>query len=153
MLTGDNWRTARAIANQVGIENVEAELMPDDKVKKIQELLSKGKKVAMVGDGINDAPALAMADVGIAMGVAGTDVAIEAADVALMRDDWRQIPEAIKIGRKTFSVIKQNLAIGILFNIIGVSLAATGILTPAMAAVAHVLPDVVVFANSARLIR
>ena len=70
-----------------------------------------------------------------------------------MRDDWRQIPEAIKIGRKTFSVIKQNLAIGILFNIIGVSLAATGILTPAMAAVAHVLPDVVVFANSARLIR
>lgn len=153
MLTGDNWRTARAIASQVGIENVEAELMPDDKVKKIQELLSKGKKVAMVGDGINDAPALAMADVGIAMGVAGTDVAIEAADVALMRDDWRQIPEAIKIGRKTFSVIKQNLAIGIVFNILGVTLAATGVLTPMMAAVAHVLPDVVVFANSARLIR
>ncbi|MBI3354302.1 MAG: cadmium-translocating P-type ATPase [Nitrospirae bacterium] len=153
MLTGDNWRTARAIAGQVGIDNVEAELMPEDKVKKVQELLSKGRKVAMVGDGINDAPALAMADVGIAMGVAGTDVAIEAADVALMRDDWRQIPEAIRIGRKTFGVIKQNLAIGIVFNIIGVSLAATGVLTPMMAAVAHVLPDVIVFANSARVIR
>ncbi len=153
MLTGDNWRTARAIAGQVGIDNVEAELMPEDKVTKIQELIASGKKVAMVGDGINDAPALARADIGIAMGAAGTDVAIEAADVALMRDDWGQIPEAIKIGRMTFGVIKQNLAIGILFNVVGVSLAATGILTPAMAAVAHVLPDVLVFANSARLIR
>jgi Cd2+/Zn2+-exporting ATPase/Cu+-exporting ATPase len=153
MLTGDNWRTAKAIGVQVGIDNIEAELMPEDKVRKVQELMANGKKVAMVGDGINDAPALAAADVGIAMGVAGTDVAIEAADVALMRDDWRQIPEAIKIGRKTFGVIRQNLAIGILFNIIGVTLAATGIITPMMAAVAHVLPDLVVFANSARLIR
>ncbi len=153
MLTGDNWRTARAIANQIGIDNVEAELMPEDKVKKVQELIASGRKVAMVGDGINDAPALARADIGIAMGVAGTDVAIEAADVALMRDDWGQIPEAIKIGRATFGVIKQNLAIGIVFNIIGVSLAATGVLTPMMAAVAHVLPDVIVFANSARVIR
>ncbi len=153
MLTGDNWRTAKAIAEQVGIDNVEAELMPEDKVNKVQELITNGKKVAMVGDGINDAPALARADVGIAMGAAGTDVAIEAADVALMRDDWRQIPEAIKIGRMTFGVIKQNLAIGIIFNIVGVSLAATGVLTPMMAAVAHVLPDVLVFANSARVIR
>ena len=153
MLTGDNWRTAKAIGEQVGIDDIEAELMPEDKVRKVQELMASGKKVAMVGDGINDAPALAAADIGIAMGVAGTDVAIEAADVALMRDDWRQIPEAIKIGRKTFGVIRQNLAIGILFNIIGVTLAATGVITPMMAAVAHVLPDVVVFANSARLIR
>jgi len=153
MLTGDNPRTANAIASSLGIKNVMARLLPEDKVNKIKELTSKGRSVLMVGDGINDAPALAQAHVGIAMGAVGSDAAIEASDVALMRDEWKQIPEAVMIGRKTFSVIKQNLALGIVFNLVGISLASTGILSPAMAAVAHVMPDVLVFLNSSRLLK
>ncbi|MBI3592147.1 MAG: cation-translocating P-type ATPase, partial [Nitrospirae bacterium] len=140
MLTGDNPRTANAIASSLGIKNVKARLLPEDKLNIIKELASKGKRVLMVGDGINDAPALAQAHVGIAMGAVGSDAAIEASDVALMRDEWRQIPEAVMIGRNTFSVIKQNLALGIIFNLVGITLASTGILSPAMAAVAHVMP-------------
>ena len=153
MLTGDNPRTANAIASALGIKNVFAQLLPEDKVNKIKELASKGRRVLMVGDGINDAPALAQAHVGIAMGAVGSDAAIEASDVALMRDEWNQIPEAVMIGRKTFSIIKQNLAVGIIFNLVGISLASTGILSPAMAAVAHVMPDVLVFLNSSRLLK
>lgn len=153
MLTGDNPRTANAIALSLGIKNVKAQLLPEDKLNVIKELESKGKKVLMVGDGINDAPALAQAHVGIAMGAVGSDAAIEASDVALMRDEWKQIPEAIMIGRRTFNIIKQNLAVGIIFNLVGISLASTGILSPAMAAVAHVMPDVLVFLNSSRLLR
>ncbi|HAK88962.1 MAG: copper-translocating P-type ATPase [Nitrospirae bacterium GWC2_46_6] len=153
MLTGDNPRTANSIASALGIKNVFAQLLPEDKVNKIKELASKGRRVLMIGDGINDAPALAQAHVGIAMGAVGSDAAIEASDVALMRDEWNQIPEAIAIGRNTFSIIKQNLAIGMVFNLVGISLASTGILSPAMAAVAHVMPDVVVFLNSSRLLK
>ena len=153
MLTGDNPRTANAIASSLGIKNVKAQLLPEDKLNIIKELAVKGRKVLMVGDGINDAPALAQAHVGIAMGAVGSDAAIEASDVALMRDEWAQIPEAVMIGRKTFSVIKQNLALGIIFNLVGISLASTGILSPSMAAVAHVMPDVLVFLNSSRLLK
>ncbi len=153
MLTGDNERTARVIASSLGIKNVMAGLLPEEKVNKIKELSSQGKYVLMVGDGINDAPALAQAHVGVAMGTMGSGAAIEAADVALMRDEWKQVPEAVRIGRNTLKVIKQNLAAGILFNIIGISLASAGILSPAMAAVAHVMPDVLVFLNSSRLLR
>lgn len=153
MLTGDNQRTANAIAAALGIRHVMSRLLPEDKVAKVKELTAEGKKVLMVGDGINDAPALAQAHVGVAMGAMGSDAAIEAADVALMRDEWKHIPEAVRIGRDTFSVIKQNLALGIAFNIIGITLASTGILTPAMAAVAHVMPDVLVFLNSSRLLK
>lgn len=153
MLTGDNPRTANAIASSLGIKNVKAQLLPEDKLNTIEELTSKGKRVLMVGDGINDAPALARAHVGIVMGAVGSDAAIEASDVALMRDEWRQIPEAVMIGRKTFSVIKQNLTLSIVFNLVGITLASTGILSPAMAAVAHVMPDVLVFLNSSRLLR
>ncbi len=153
MLTGDNPRTANAIASSLGIKNVMAQLLPEEKVNKIKELISIGRSVLMVGDGINDAPALAQAHVGIAMGAVGSDAAIEASDVALMRDEWKQIPEAVMIGRKTFSVIKQNLALGIVFNLVGITLASTGILSPAMAAVAHVMPDVLVFLNSSRLLK
>lgn len=153
MLTGDNPRTASAIASSLGIKNVKAQLLPEDKLNTIKELASRGKRVLMVGDGINDAPALAQAHVGIAMGAVGSDAAIEASDVALMRDEWRQIPEAVIIGRKTFNVIKQNLTLGIVFNLVGITLASTGILSPAMAAVAHVMPDMLVFLNSLRLFR
>lgn len=153
MLTGDNPRTANAIAASLGIKDVMAGLLPEDKLKIIKELEARGRKVLMVGDGINDAPALAQANVGIAMGAVGSDIAIEASDVALMRDEWGQIPEAIRIGRNTFSVIKQNLAVGIIFNVVGITLASVGILSPSMAAVAHIMPDVLVFLNSSRLLK
>jgi len=153
MLTGDNPRTAKAIAKQVGIDEVLAEMMPEEKVDKVKEITRRGNIVAMVGDGINDAPALAQASVGIAMGVMGVDAAIEAADVALMTDDLTKVSAAIDIGKKTFRTIRQNLVIGILFNVIGISLAASGFLSPIAAAIAHVLPDTLVFANSAKLFR
>ncbi|MBZ0155197.1 MAG: cation-translocating P-type ATPase [Alphaproteobacteria bacterium] len=153
MLTGDNQRTAHSIAATLGIEKVMFRLLPEDKVKKIKELVAGGRQVLMVGDGINDAPALAQAHVGVAMGAVGSDAAIEASDVALMRDEWKQIPEAIRIGRSTFSVIRQNIALGILFNVVGIALASVGILSPVGAAVAHIMPDVLVFLNSSRLLK
>jgi heavy metal translocating P-type ATPase len=153
MLTGDNPRTAKAVARQIGIDSIFGEMLPDEKVNKVKELVGQGRKVVMVGDGINDAPALAEASVGIAMGIAGTDAAIEAADVALMTDDLTKIDNAIKIGRRTFGVIKQNLLASIIFNVVGISLASIGILSPLMAAIAHTLPDFVLFLNSSRLLR
>ena len=152
LLTGDNERTASAVAARLGIE-YRAELLPEDKIEIVRQLQEAGRKVAMIGDGINDAPALTQADVGIAMGVAGTDVALEASDVALMRDDWSQIPEAVRIGRRAFRTIKQNISFGVAFNVVGITLAAVGILTPVLAAAAESLPDVAVFLNSSRLIR
>ncbi|NOZ50809.1 MAG: cadmium-translocating P-type ATPase [Chloroflexi bacterium] len=152
LLTGDNERTAAAVAAQLGVD-YQADLLPQEKIAVVQQLQAAGRKVAMIGDGINDAPALTQADVGIAMGVAGTDVALEAADVALMRDDWSQIPEAILVGRRAFRTIKQNISFGVVFNIVGISLAAVGILAPVMAAAAESLPDVAVFLNSSRLLR
>ena len=152
LLTGDNERTASAVAAQLGVA-YRAELLPEDKIEIVKQLQGEGRKVAMIGDGINDAPALTQADVGIAMGVAGTDVALEASDVALMRDDWAQIPESVRIGRRTFRTIKQNISFGVVFNIVGISLAAVGILTPVLAAAAESLPDVAVFLNSSRLLR
>ena len=153
MMTGDNLRTARAVASRLGIKNVMAGLLPQHKAERIRDLVSGGRMVVMVGDGINDAPALALAHVGISMGAAGSDVAIEASDVALMRDEWNQVPHAITIGRNTFRVIRQNLAIGIIFNLAGIGLASTGVLSPTAAAVAHIMPDVLVFLNSSRLLK
>jgi Cd2+/Zn2+-exporting ATPase/Cu+-exporting ATPase len=153
LLTGDNERTANAVAAQLGLTEVRANLLPQDKIEAVRALQAEGRKVAMIGDGINDAPALAQADVGIAMGAAGTGVALEAAHVALMRDDWSQVPEAIRVGRRTFRTIQQNITFGILYNIAGVTLAALGILPPVLAAAAQSLPDVAVFLNSSRLLR
>ncbi|MEM3587821.1 MAG: cation-translocating P-type ATPase [Candidatus Jordarchaeaceae archaeon] len=152
MLTGDNPRTARAIADQLGIDEVLPGMLPEEKADKIRELENSGQRVAMVGDGINDAPALAQATVGIAMGVAGTAATMEAADIILMADEISKIPEIIHTSKKTIRTIKQNIVIGILFNIVGVSLAAFGFLTPIMAAIAHFLPDLIVSLNSFKLI-
>ena len=152
LLTGDRREVAAAVAGKLGIE-VEAEVLPADKLRVIERLQRQGRVVAMVGDGINDAPALAQADVGIAMGAAGTDAAIEAAHVALMRDDWRMVPEAIVIGRRAFRTIKQNLWFTAGYNVVGMALAATGWLPPIAAAAAQSLPDVAVMLNSSRLLR
>ncbi len=152
LLTGDGEVTARAEAARLGVD-YEAELLPEDKIAVVSELQRQGHTVLMVGDGVNDAPALAQADVGVAMGVAGTDAALEAADVALMHDDWRGLPEAIRVGRRTFGVIQQNLGVGVLYNVVGMTLAALGILPPVAAAAGQSIPDLLIMASSARLLR
>jgi Cd2+/Zn2+-exporting ATPase/Cu+-exporting ATPase len=152
LLTGDNERIAKAVADYLGITEYKANLLPQDKIEYVRGLQSKGKKVLMIGDGVNDAPALMQANVGIAMG-SGTDVAIETSHVVLMRDDWSQIPAAIRIARKTFNTIKQNITFGIIFNIAGIVLASIGTLTPILAAAAQSLPDVAVFLNSSKLLK
>jgi Cd2+/Zn2+-exporting ATPase/Cu+-exporting ATPase len=152
LVTGDRRPVARAVAERLGLE-FEAEVLPEDKIRMIEKLQREGHVVAMIGDGINDAPALAQADVGIAMGVAGTDAAIEAAHVALMGDDWRAVPEAIRIGRRAFRTIKQNLWFAAGYNVVGMLLAAFGWLPPVFAAAAQALPDLAVMLNSSRLLR
>ena len=150
LLTGDRRQVAQATASRLGLE-FEAEVLPHQKIEVIRRLQAQGRVVAMVGDGINDAPALAQADAGIAMGAAGTDAAIEAAHVALMRDDWRAVPEAVRISRRAFRTIKQNLWFTAAYNIVGITLAAMGWLPPIAAAAAQSFPDVAVMLNSSRL--
>jgi Cu+-exporting ATPase len=157
MLTGDNARTAASVARVVGIERVIAELFPERKLEEIRRLQEEGRTVAMVGDGLNDAPALARADVGIAMGT-GTDVAMDAGEITLMRGDPLGVPRAIGLARRTMRVIRQNLFWAFIYNAIGIPVAAGvlypvfGIrLTPAMAAAAMAVSSVSVVANSLRL--
>lgn len=153
MLTGDSPEVAKNVSEAVGISEWQARLLPTQKVAAVRQLQAEGYRVAMIGDGINDAPALAQADVGIAMGVTGTDVAMETSDIVLMQDDILMAAEAINLSRKTLRTIKQNLAFALVFNLIGIAAAGVGILNPVAAALFHNFGSVAVVINSARLVR
>ena len=153
MLTGDNERTAQAIARELGIDEVYADLKPEDKAVKVRELTSRYGHVAMVGDGVNDAPALAEATVGVAMGAAGTDVALETADVALMADDLEKLAYALRLAKRNQSVVNQNLVLSAV--VIGVLVigAVGGWFTLPIAVLAHEISEFVVIGSGLRMLR
>jgi cation-transporting P-type ATPase C len=152
MLTGDCDEAAIHVTSSVGVKEWRARLLPQDKFEVVQALRSSGRRVAMVGDGVNDAAALAIADVGIAMGASGSDVAIETADVALASDDLRHLADVVQISRRTMRAIRQNYGIALSVNSAGLIMAAAGRINPIIAAVLHNLSTMLVIFNSARLI-
>jgi Cd2+/Zn2+-exporting ATPase len=152
MLTGDSVLVADRIGRELGIR-YEANLLPEEKVLRVKEWKKQGQVVAMVGDGVNDAPALAAADIGIAMGAVGTDVAIETADIALMADDLGKIPTVVRLSRKALRVIKENLIFALVFNTIMVILSAEGWVTMILGAVMHQASSLLVILSSMRLLR
>lgn len=154
ILTGDNAETAQFIGSQLAVTNVRANLMPEDKITIIKQIQAEGHLVAMVGDGINDAPALAQADVSIAMGAIGTEAAMEAASIVLMNDDLAKINQARLISRTAYRTIKQNIFVGIgVVHITGITLVLLGIIGPIQAATIHLVPDFLVFLNSIKLLK
>jgi len=153
MVTGDRWSVARRVAREMGCTEVQAEVLPADKLELVAALKERGNKVAVVGDGVNDAPALAAGDLSIAMGAAGSDVAINSATIALMNNDLRRLPFLVRLGRQTIRVVHQNLVFGATFIVAFEILAALGVLTPVVGAVLHVLATTFVIFNSARLVR
>lgn len=153
VLTGDNAAIARRIGTELGIEDVRAELLPEAKVAAIDELQKQGHLVAMVGDGVNDAPALARAQVGIAMGARGTQAAIEAADIALMTDDLSKIVLARTLARRAYRTIQENIYVGVgVVHVLGITAALLGWIGPVQAALLHLGPDILVFLNSIKLL-
>ncbi|AMG82909.1 MULTISPECIES: heavy metal translocating P-type ATPase [Micrococcales] len=153
MLTGDNAAVAGRVAENLGIDEVYADLLPEDKVDVISQMQARGERVAMVGDGINDAPALALAETGIAMGAGGTQAAIEAADVALMTDDLSKIVGVRAIARRAYRTIQENLFVGVgVVHVLGITAALLGWIGPIQAAIIHLGPDILVFLNSTKLL-
>lgn len=153
MLTGDHPEIAEVVARELGIEEWRAEVLPEDKLEVVRQLQDEGHVVGMVGDGINDAPALAAADIGIAMGLAGTDVAVETADVALANDDLQRLLDVRDLGARAVEVIRENYGMSIAVNAAGLMIGAGGALSPVLAAILHNASSVAVVANSSRLIR
>ncbi len=167
LLTGDNQRSADCLTNQIqqaireiggrrtgGLElSCRAELLPEEKIQIVRDYQANGHTVAMVGDGVNDAPALAQADVGLAMGAAGSALATEAAHIALMREDWSLVPEVFQIARRTMRVVRMNIGFTAIYNAVGLTLAAFGLISPIFAAAMQSLPDLGILANSSRLLR
>jgi Cd2+/Zn2+-exporting ATPase len=153
MLTGDDHGRAAHIAGLVGIKEFYAGLLPEQKLNHIRDLQAFGCKVAMIGDGINDAPSLAAADVGIAMGAMGTDVAVEAADIALMNDDLTKLPYLFRLSRSTIRIIQFNIAFAVIFNALALIASGSGWLNPIWGAITHNIGSLLVVLNSARLIR
>jgi len=153
MLTGDNEETAKAIASQAGVDEFLAQLLPEDKVKAVKELKKKYGKVAMIGDGINDAPAMAVSDVGIAMGAAGTDVAIETGDIVLMSDDLSKIAYALRLSRRTISNIRQNISASLAIVAYLITMALIGWLDLVPGLLLNEVSALIVIANALRLLR
>ncbi|MFN3480408.1 MAG: HAD-IC family P-type ATPase [Thermodesulfovibrionales bacterium] len=153
MLSGDNAVTAKAVARELNIDDVRAELEPEDKIKAVEELERQYGAVAMIGDGINDAPALARATVGIAMGTAGTDAAIEASDIALMADDLTKVPYAIKLGKRARMISGQNIIFSLLLLAVLIPFALIGIMSVAIAVFVHETSELLAVANGLRVAR
>jgi Cd2+/Zn2+-exporting ATPase len=153
MLSGDNQGTVGAIAKQAGIDEAYGDLLPDQKIEHVRKLLTRYKRVGMIGDGVNDAPAMAAATVGIAMGTAGTDTAVETADIALMKDDLSKVAETIRLGRHTLHVIQFNIAFSIAVKIVFLFLAVFGYASLWLAIASDTGATLIVTANALRLLR
>ncbi len=151
LLSGDHEKAARPVADSVGLTDAWAELKPEDKLQMIEDFQAKGEVVLYVGDGINDAPALARANAGIAMGAVGTDVALETADIVLMNDDISKLPFLVQLSRRMLKTIKWNIAFGMIFNAVAVLASGGGLLTPIMGAVVHNIGSVLVVLSSASI--
>jgi Cd2+/Zn2+-exporting ATPase len=153
MISGDRQPVAARVAREIGCEEVMAECLPKDKVEYVRQTKAKGYRVAVVGDGVNDAPALAAGDIGIAMGAAGSEVAIHSATIALMNNDLRRLPFLVRLSRSTRQVINQNFLLGVLFILGGLTLAAFNYINPIVAAILYNVGSLAVVFNSARLVR
>jgi Cd2+/Zn2+-exporting ATPase len=153
LLTGDRQSVAKRVAGQMHFDDFKAEVLPHEKLEMVDALKDAGHRVAVIGDGVNDAPALAAGDVSIAMGAAGSDVAIHSASIALLNSNLNRIPFLVDLSRKTIAVIRQNMVIGGLFIVGFISLAGAGYVSPVMAAMLHVASGLAVVFNSARLVR